>query len=68
MKRAIPETFRGTMSKDIVLAKDFLTDLEKRFAKIEKAKTSNFGKPNLDEIRGQRKYKGVYYGNVSPYF
>ena len=33
MKRAIPEAFRGTMFEDIVLAKDFLTDLEKRFAK-----------------------------------
>ena len=40
MKHAIPEAFWGTMSEDIVLAKDFLTDLEKRFANNEKAETS----------------------------
>ena len=33
MRRAILETFRGTMSKE------FLNELEKRFAKNEKAKT-----------------------------
>ncbi|XP_075494679.1 uncharacterized protein LOC142532248 [Primulina tabacum] len=32
----ILETFRGTMSSDIVTAKAFLQDLEKRFAKSEK--------------------------------
>ncbi|XP_075523990.1 uncharacterized protein LOC142556415 [Primulina tabacum] len=37
MKRAIPETFRGTMSSDIATAKAFLQDLEKRFAKSEKS-------------------------------
>ena len=40
MKRAIPEAFRGTMSEDIVMAKDFLTDLDKWFVEIEKAETS----------------------------
>ena len=35
MKCTILEAFRGTMSEDIVLAKDFLIDLEKRFAKNE---------------------------------
>ena len=40
MKCAIPETFRGIMSEDIVTAKDFLTDFEKRFTKNEKTETS----------------------------
>ena len=37
IKRAIPEAFRGTMSDDITTAKAFLTDIEKRFVKNEKA-------------------------------
>ena len=69
MKRAIPEAFQGTMSEDIVTAKDFLTDLEKRFAKNEKAEIST-NLTNLISMRykGQKKYKGVQYGNVSPCF
>ena len=60
MKRAIPEAFRGTMSEDIVLAKDFLTDLEKRFAKNEKVETSTL-LANLISMR----YKGK--GNIREY-
>ena len=37
MKHAISKAFRGTMSEDIVTTKDFLMNLEKRFAKNEKA-------------------------------
>ncbi|XP_073277699.1 uncharacterized protein [Primulina huaijiensis] len=37
MKRFIPETFKATMSSDIVMAKAFLHDFEKRFAKSEKS-------------------------------
>ena len=40
MRRAIPEAFRGTMSETIATAKDFLENLEQRFAKNEKAETS----------------------------
>ena len=40
MIRAIPEAFQSTISEDIITAKDFLKDFEKRFAKNEKAKTS----------------------------
>ena len=40
MKRAIPEAFRGTMSEQITTAKGFLEDIEKMFAKNEKAETS----------------------------
>ena len=40
MKHAIPEAFRGTMSEQITTAKGFLEDVEKRFAKNEKAETS----------------------------
>ncbi|KAK8952136.1 hypothetical protein KSP39_PZI003213 [Platanthera zijinensis] len=39
MKRAIPEAFRGTMSNEDN-AKEFLQELELRFAKSEKAETS----------------------------
>ena len=39
MKHVIPETFRGTMTKEIN-AKLFLEEIEKRFAKNEKAETS----------------------------
>ena len=37
MKRAIPETFRGTMSNKVTTAKEFLEKIEKRFAKNKKA-------------------------------
>ncbi|KAF2305935.1 hypothetical protein GH714_009007 [Hevea brasiliensis] len=40
IKRAIPEAFSGTMSDQVDTAKAFLEDLEKRFAKNEKAETS----------------------------
>ena len=39
IKHAIPETFRGTMSEETT-AREFLNDLEKRFAKNEMAETS----------------------------
>ena len=53
MKCATLEAFRGTMSENIVMAKDFLTNLEKRFAKNEKAETSTI-LANLISMR----YKG----------
>ncbi|KAJ9171116.1 hypothetical protein P3X46_019164 [Hevea brasiliensis] len=40
IKHAIPKAFRGTMSDQVDTAKAFLEDLEKRFAKNEKAETS----------------------------
>ncbi|XP_057997427.1 uncharacterized protein LOC131176354 [Hevea brasiliensis] len=40
IKHAILEAFRGTMSDQVDTAKAFLEDLEKRFAKNEKAKAS----------------------------
>jgi len=33
IKHTIPEVFRGTVSDDITIAKDFLAEIEKRFAK-----------------------------------
>ena len=53
MKRAILEAFHGTMSKDIVMIKSFLTYLEKRFANNEKVETSTI-LANLISMR----YKG----------
>ena len=40
IKRGIPEAFRGTLSNEITLAKDFLDEIEKRFAKNDKTETS----------------------------
>ncbi|XP_052177612.1 tricyclene synthase TPS4, chloroplastic-like [Diospyros lotus] len=37
IRKAIPEAFRGTISEKITTAKDLLLDIEKRFAKNEKA-------------------------------
>ena len=38
MKKAILEAFRGTISEKITTAKEFLTDIEKRFVKNERLK------------------------------
>ena len=40
IKRGIPEVFRGAVSEEITDAIDFLTEIEKRFAKSDKAETS----------------------------
>ncbi|XP_056166845.1 uncharacterized protein LOC130138014 [Syzygium oleosum] len=60
MKKAIPEAFRGTMSEKITTAKEFLTDIEKRFVKSEKAEIGTI-LTNLISMR----YKGN--GNIREY-
>lgn len=40
IKRSIPEAFRSVVSKKITNAKDFLANIEKRFAKNDKAEIS----------------------------
>jgi len=40
LKCGIPKVFRGTISEDITIAKDFLAEIEKRFMKSNKAETS----------------------------
>ena len=60
MKKAIPETFRGTMSEKITMAKDLLTDIEKRFVKNKKAKINTL----LTSLISMR-YKGK--GNIREY-
>ena len=40
IKRGIPEAFRGAVSDEITDAKDFLAEIEKRFAKSDNAETS----------------------------
>ena len=40
IKKAIPEAFRGTISKTIKTAKEFLEEIKNRFAKNEKSETS----------------------------
>ena len=40
IKHGIPEVFRGTVLVDITSAKEFLAEIEKRFAKSDKAETS----------------------------
>lgn len=53
MKRAVPETFRGTMSEE-TNAKAFLAELEKRFVKNEKSETSSI-MCSLVSIRNRNK-------------
>ena len=40
IKSSIPEAFRGVVFKEITNAKEFLVEIEKRFAKNDKAETS----------------------------
>ena len=40
IKRGISEAFRGAVFDEIILAKDFLTKIRKRFAKNNKTETS----------------------------
>ena len=60
MKRVIPEAFGGTMSDKVTTAKEFFEEIEKWFAKNEKAETSIF-LANLISMR----YKGK--GNIQEY-
>ena len=57
MKRTIPEAFKGTMSEKVTIAKEFLKEIEKQFAKNEKAETST-----LLENHISMRYKGK--GNI----
>ncbi|RZB42862.1 actin [Glycine soja] len=60
IKCGIPEVFRGTVSDDIISAKDFLAKIEKSFANSDKAETSTLLQ-NLISM----KYQGK--GNVRGY-
>ena len=60
LKRSIPEVFRGAVSEEITNTKDFLAELEKRFAKSDKAETSTL----LQRLISMR-YNGK--GNIREY-
>ncbi|KAL4369556.1 hypothetical protein GQ457_05G026850 [Hibiscus cannabinus] len=60
MKHSIPETFRGTESEKITLAKDFLDNIEQRFAKNDKVEMTSL----LTSLMSM-KYKGQ--GNIREY-
>ena len=60
IKKAIPEAFKGTISKMIKTAKEFLEEIKNRFAKNEKSETSTL-LANLISMR----YKGN--GNIREY-
>ncbi|XP_073033110.1 uncharacterized protein [Primulina eburnea] len=60
IKRAIPEVFRGAVSEDITNAKEYLAEIEKRFAKSDKTETSTILKSLIS-----MKYKGK--GNIREY-
>ncbi|XP_058726951.1 uncharacterized protein LOC131598355 [Vicia villosa] len=60
IKCGIPEAFKDTISKEITNAKDFLAEIEKRFAKSDKVKISTLLQ-SLISI----KYKGK--GNIRKY-
>ncbi|XP_040861421.1 uncharacterized protein [Glycine max] len=68
IKRGIPEVFRGIVSDDITSAKDFLAEIEKLFAKSDKAETStllqnliymryqvSYGEPFNTKLRGTKR-------------
>ncbi|XP_047336119.1 uncharacterized protein LOC124939717 [Impatiens glandulifera] len=59
IKRGIPETFRGDIS-EVTNAKEFIEEIEKRFAKNDKAETSTL----LASLTSM-KYKGK--GNIREY-
>ncbi|RVW93240.1 Retrovirus-related Pol polyprotein from transposon TNT 1-94 [Vitis vinifera] len=60
MKRGIPEAFRGVVTDEVTNASDFLAEIQKRFAKNDKAETSTL----LASLISM-KYKGK--GNVREY-
>ncbi|XP_019457118.1 PREDICTED: uncharacterized protein LOC109357544 [Lupinus angustifolius] len=60
IKRDISEAFRGAISKRITSAKEFLAEMEKRFAKSDKVETNT-----LFQSLISMKYKGK--GNVREY-
>ncbi|XP_074305746.1 uncharacterized protein LOC141640966 [Silene latifolia] len=60
MKRAIPESFRGTMSEEDN-AKKFLVELEKRFVKNEKSETSTL----LTSLVSMRRLVGAFGFDIS---
>ncbi|RVW52379.1 Retrovirus-related Pol polyprotein from transposon TNT 1-94 [Vitis vinifera] len=60
MKRSIPEAFRGAVTDEVTNASDFLAEIQKRFAKNDKAETSTL----LASLISM-KYKGK--GNVREY-
>ena len=60
IKKAIPEAFKGIISKMIKTAKEFLEEIKNRFAKNEKSETSTL-LANLISMR----YKGN--GNIREY-
>ncbi|XP_073272306.1 uncharacterized protein [Primulina huaijiensis] len=60
IKRGIPEAFRGAVSDSVTKAKDYLDEMEKRFAKSDKAETSTILKSLIST-----KYKGK--GNIREY-
>ena len=42
VKRSIPEAFRGDVSEKVTTAKEFIEEIEKRFAKNERLKRARF--------------------------
>ena len=60
IKRGIPEAFRGAVSEKVTTANEFLEEIEKRFAKNDKAETSTL----LASLISMR-YKGK--GNIREY-
>ncbi|CAH9124920.1 unnamed protein product [Cuscuta epithymum] len=60
IKRGIPESFRGAVSDEVTNAKDFLSEIEKRFVKSDKAEISML----LKDFTSKR-YSGK--GNIREY-
>lgn len=68
IKKVISEAFKGSISKMITIAKQFLKDIEKKFVKNEKADigtllTSLFSSRYTDKAKGKKKkrYRNCRY-------
>ena len=64
IKRDIPEAFRGAVSDEITLAKYFLVEFKKHFAKNNKAETSTL-LTSLISMKYKGKGNGVHHAYVS---
>ena len=65
IKRSIPETFKGMVSREVTTAKEFLDDIEKRFMKNDMAETSTLLESLVSmKYKGQETIRRVHHANV----
>ncbi|RVW75835.1 hypothetical protein CK203_055087 [Vitis vinifera] len=63
------EAFRGAVTDEVTNASDFLAEIQKRFAKNDKAETSTLLASLISmKYKGKGNVRGVHHGDVSSYF